>query len=333
MLLARLWSELVEADLRKAVIIEPGYQETAIEEAVLGPLGLSVERLAWMGDRQVLRSGLGDAEIIFVRDTNLDSSDVAAMTRARGIVRYGIGVDTIDLGAARARGIKVANVREYGADVEVADHTLALFLALRRRIVSRDRAVREGAWQVGQSEPIRRISGSTLGIIGFGRIGRAVQKRFAAFGVTDVLVSDPYLSDEDASTANVEVVALDVLARRSDIITIHAPATCENRHMIGSAFLSEIKTGAIVINTARGSLIDERALAHVLRAGRLGGAGLDVFENEPPRDSILLQLPNVVVSDHTAWYSEATVSAIQAGAAEQARQILVGLDPVNWVNP
>lgn len=319
--------------MRKAVIIEPGYQETAIEEAVLGPLGLSVERLAWKGDRQVLRRGLGEAEIVFVRDTQLDSNDVASMISARGIVRYGIGVDTIDLAAARAHGIKVANVREYGADVEVADHALALFLALRRRIVSRDRAVREGAWQVGQSEPISRIAGSALGIVGFGRIGRAVQQRFAAFGVREVLVSDPCLSEENAAIAGVEIVTLDELAERSDIITLHAPATADNRHLIGGSFLSRTKKGAILINTARGSLIDEEALAIALKQGTLGGAGLDVFENEPPCESMLLRLPNVVLSDHTAWYSEATVSAIQAGAAEQARQILAGLDPVNWVNP
>jgi D-3-phosphoglycerate dehydrogenase len=319
--------------LRKAVIIEPGYQQTVAEEAVLGPLGLNLERLVWQGDRNVLRAGVADAEVIFVRDTVLDSADVAAMHRARGIVRYGIGVDSIDLDAARARGIKVANVREYGADIEVADHTLALFLALRRRIVSRDRAVREGAWQIGQAEPVGRISGSTLGIVGFGRIGRAVQKRFAAFGVTDVLVSDPYVSDEQARAAGVEVVPLDELAARSDIITIHAPATAGNRHLIGAAFLSRVRRGAMLINTARGSLIDEDALVHALQQEWIWGAGLDVFENEPPHGSMLLRLPNVVVSDHTAWYSEATVSAIQAAAAEQARQILLGLEPANWVNP
>jgi D-3-phosphoglycerate dehydrogenase len=160
-----------------------------------------------------------------------------------------------------------------------------------------------------------------------------VQRRFAAFGVTDVLVSDPYLSDENASAAGVKVVKLEMLAERSDIITIHAPATVENRHLIDSAFLSRVKKGATLVNTARGSLIDEHALAKALEQGGLGGVGLDVFETEPPHSSILLQLPNVVVSDHTAWYSEATVSAIQAGAAEQARQIVIGVDPVNWVNP
>ena len=277
--------------------------------------------LDWQRDRGRLAKGLSQSEIIFVRDTVLDATVIAAMSRARGIVRYGVGVDTIDLDAARARGIVVARVPSYGAEIEVADHTLALFLAVRRRIVSRDRDVRAGAWQVGQAEPIARIAGSTVGLIGFGRIGQAVVQRLRAFGISRFLIHDPFLQPNQLP-ADARAVDLPTLAAGSDLITLHAPATARNRHVINAAFLSRVRRGTIIVNTGRGPLVDETALAEALADGRVLGAGIDVFETEPPENSPLLAAPNVVLSDHTAWYSEATVEALQRGAVEQAIQIL-----------
>lgn len=306
---------------RKAVVVLPGYADHTLETLALAPQGLSVELLDWKEDRSRLAAGLSQAEIVFVRDTVIDATVISAMTRARGIVRYGVGVDTIDLGAARNRGIVVARVPSYGAEIEVADHTLALFLAVRRRVVSRDRAVRKGAWQVGQVEPIERIAGSTAGLIGFGRIGQAVVHRLRAFGISRFLVHDPFLPPDKLPT---DVVAVDLpaLAAGSDLITLHAPATAENRHLIDAAFLSRARPGAILVNTGRGPLVDEQALAEALSSGQILGAGIDVFETEPPRASPLMTAPNVVLSDHAAWYSEATVEALQRGAVEQAIQIL-----------
>lgn len=306
---------------RKAVVVLPGYANHGLEAAALAPQGLSVELLDWKEDRSRLAAGLSQAEIVFVRDTVIDAPVIAAMTRARGIVRYGVGVDTIDLGAARSRGIVVARVPSYGAEIEVADHTLALFLAVRRRIVSRDCAVRKGAWQVGQAEPIARIAGSTAGLVGFGRIGQAVVNRLRAFGISRFLVHDPFLPP-DRLPADAVAVDLPTLAAGSDLITLHAPATTENRHVIDAAFLSRVRPGAILVNTGRGPLVDEQALADALSSGRILGAGIDVFETEPPRTSPLMTAPNVVLSDHAAWYSEATVEALQRGAVEQAIQIL-----------
>ncbi|MCF1711118.1 C-terminal binding protein [Tabrizicola sp. J26] len=306
---------------RKAVVILPGYADHSIERAGLAPFGLSVDELDWNGDRAAMADGVRDAEIVFVRDVPLDASVIAAMERCRGIVRYGVGVDTIDLVAARSRGIVVTRVPNYGAEVEVADHTLALFLAVRRRIVSRDRDVRKGAWLVGQAEPIARIAGSTAGMIGFGRIGQAVAHRLRSFGVRRFLVHDPYLKPEGLP-ADATLVDLARLAQESDLVTLHAPATAENRHIIDAAFLARVKPGAILVNTGRGPLINEQDLAAALKDGRLLGAGIDVFETEPPLRSPLLAAPNVVLSDHAAWYSEATVENLQRGALEQAVQIL-----------
>lgn len=305
----------------KAVVVLPGYADHSVEREVLEPLGLGVELLDWRDDRALLARGVAEAEIVFVRDTLLDAAVIGAMRRAKGIVRYGVGTDSIDLAAAAARGIVVARVPDYGAEVEVADHTLALFLAVRRRIVTRDARVRAGDWQIGQTEPIARIAGSTAGLIGFGRIGRAVAQRLCAFGVGRFLIHDPFLPGgrlpEDAVA-----VDLPALADGSDLICLHAPATAANRHIVDAAFLARARPGAILVNTSRGSLVDEAALAAALTGRRLLGAGLDVFEAEPPRGSPLLAAPGVVLSDHTAWYSEATVANLQRGAAAQAAQIL-----------
>jgi D-3-phosphoglycerate dehydrogenase len=307
--------------MRKAVVIAPGYADHSIEREVLGPFGLSVEVFDWQGDQSRLAEGVSGAEIVFVRDTVLDAAVINRMEKAKGIVRYGVGVDTIDLAAARQRGIVVARVPDYGAEVEVADHTLALFLAIKRRIVSRDRAVRAGAWQIGQAEPVTRIAGSTAGFLGFGKIGRAVAHRLRAFGVSRILAHDPFLAAA-GGVEGADLVDLETLAAESDLIGLHAPATAENHHIIGAGFLARMKPGAILLNTGRGPLIDEVALASALSEGRIFGAGIDVFEIEPPRNSPLLGLSNVVLSDHTAWYSEATVASIQRKAAGQARQIL-----------
>ena len=202
---------------KKAKIITPGYADHRIESEVLAPLGLTVETIDWGEDRAILIAAVGDAELLFVRDTVLDSEVINAMAQAKGIVRYGVGVDTIDLDAASARNILVARVPDYGAEVEVADHALALFLAVRRRICSRDADIRNGAWQVGQAEPISRISGSVAGFVGYGRIARAVAERLKGFGVSRILAYDPFLTPETAGS-DVELVDLKTIARKSRIL-------------------------------------------------------------------------------------------------------------------
>lgn len=306
--------------MRKAVVILPGYREHDIERQAMADHGLSLSELDWGGDRERLAEGVADAEIVFVRDTILDRDCILGMRRARGIVRYGVGVDTIDRAAAAERNIIVARVPDYGADIEVADHAVALFLAVKRRIVTRDRDVRRGLWQIGQAEPIGRIAGMTAGFIGYGRIARAVAARLRAFGIGRCLAFDPYL--QPGTVADVDMVDLETLAAECGVISLHAPASAANHHIVGEHFLSRMRPDAILINTARGPLIDEAALAAALASGRIFGAGIDVFETEPPLGSPLLGLPNVVLSDHAGWYSEVTVANLQRGAAEQAGQIL-----------
>jgi D-3-phosphoglycerate dehydrogenase / 2-oxoglutarate reductase len=255
------------------------------------------------------------------------------MKPGSGIVRYGVGVDTVDLQAATARGIRVANVPDYGADIEVSDQAAALTLALVRRVVSRHAQVVAGKWNIGQSEPIYRIAGSTLGLIGFGRIARAYLSKMRAFGITDVLVHDPYVPAAELERLGVKHVDADEIFRKARIISLHAPATAENRHLVNERTLALMRPDACLINTSRGGLVDTAALAKALAEGKLFGAALDVLEVEPmPADSPLKSLPNVILSDHVGWYSEATVASLQEGAAKAALEILTTGIPTNWVN-
>jgi D-3-phosphoglycerate dehydrogenase len=317
-----------------ALVVEPGYRDHAIERDLLAGVGVELGSLPRDLAPEERFSRLAEAAVIFVRDTRFDAADIALCRRAKGIVRYGVGVDGIDLDAARRHGIAVANIPDYGADIEVADHTLALFLAVARRTTTRDASVRKGIWGVGQAEPMRRIAGQTLGLFGYGRIGRATHRRFAAFGVGNVLVCDPYLSQEQAGAAGVRLVDAAMLTSESDIVSIHAPGRHDGQPILSRDLIMTLRTHAIVINTARGNNIDESALAEALAAGRLAGAGLDVLVQEPPRpDNPLLALPQVVLSDHTGWYSEATVASLQRQAGEEAVRIVSGERPRNWVNP
>jgi len=312
---------------RHVIVVGHGYDDYRTEEAILRPHG--VGRIAQVDpDDPSLADHLARAEAIMVRETPITAAHLAAAPKLRVIVRYGIGVDSVDLAAARERRIYVANVPDYGSE-DVSDHALALYLALQRRVVTRDRAVRQGAWNVGQTEVMRRSGTLSFGLVGYGRIARAFHRKIAALGVRDVLVHDPVLTTAPEGT---ELAALDAIAERADVISLHAPLTDATRHMIDAAFLARMKPGAILVNTARGGLVDEQALVEAVKAGRIR-AGLDVFEAEPPGpDHPLFALQDVVLSDHTGWYSETSVEELQSGAAKEVARVFEGREPDSWVN-
>lgn len=315
-------------------IVAPGYASHEIERRILGPIGAEVRELDWGGNRQRLLELLGGVSVALVRDTPLDREAIQRLPRGGGIVRYGVGVDTIDLQAAGERGVRVANVPHYGADIEVADHAAALTLALLRRVVSRHQQVLAGAWDIGQREPIHRIADATLGLIGFGRIGRAYLQRMRGFGIGRVLVHDPHVDDATLVGAGVRRAGLDELFASSHIVALHAPSTPENRHVVNAGALALMRSDACLVNTSRGALVDTYALAAALAGGRLLGAALDVQEVEPmAADNPLRALPNVILTDHMGWYSEATVAALQEGAAQAALEILTTGQPTHWANP
>jgi D-3-phosphoglycerate dehydrogenase len=315
-------------------ITEPGYADHSAEAEILKPLNVEIRILRWGGDRSVLLDLLNDLDIVMVRDIPvLDAEAIDRLRANGGIVRYGVGVDTIDLEAAKKRGIKVANVPNYGADIEVSDHAAALTLALVRRIVTRDEQVKNGQWNIAQKEPIYRIAGSTLGLVGFGKIARAYLDRMRGFGIGDVLVYDPYITEELAAQFKVKRANFDDICRTAQIISLHAPATPETRHLVNARTLALMNERTCIINTSRGGLVDTQALAETLKGGKIFGAALDVLEQEPiAADCPLRGLKNVILTDHTGWYSEASVRSIQEKAAQAAYEMLTTGTPSNWVN-
>jgi D-3-phosphoglycerate dehydrogenase len=256
---------------------------------------------------------------------------INGLDRCVVIARYGIGVDTIDLDAATAKSIVVTNVPDYCID-EVSDHALALLLSLARGVTLLDRRVRSGSWTPADARPIHRLRGRTLGLVGFGRIARALAAKVAPLGFR-VVTTDPFVPDEAVREAGAEPVTMADLLAAADVVSIHAPLTPDNRHLIGAAELATMKPGAILINTSRGPLVDLDPLRTALAEERLGGAGLDVLEEEPPADDDpLLWRDDVIITPHAAFYSEESLEELQRKAVEQVIEALAGRTPPYAVN-
>lgn len=240
------------------------------------------------------------------------SRRVLEASQLRAIARFGVGYDAVDVTAARQLGIAVA-ITPGVNQVSAAEHTLALLLAVFRQIVPRDATVRNGAWQ----RPwFPRLAGKTLGLIGLGRIGREVVPRAQAFGL-QVIAFDPFADTDFAHKSGVSLLPLQDVLRQSDIVSLHLPCTQTSRKMINQESLATMRDGAVLINTARGGLVDEPALVNALQSGKLRAAGLDAFDVEPPSpDNPLLQLPNVVLTPHTAGLDDESVAGMGTRASE-----------------
>ncbi len=317
---------------RSIAVLEPGYADYRQEEVILAGHGV---RIAAIGseDDAVPRLGTLNPLAIMVRERLVTAEVMDACPDLKIIVRYGVGVDNVDIAHATQRRIYVANVPDYGADIEVSEHALALYLAVQRRVLSRDREVREGQWGIGQKAIIPSRENAVLGLIGCGRIGLAAARKFRALGFERVIAFDPYLKPESAEREGIDIVDLDTLCRTADVVSLHAPLTPQTRHILDAAHIALLKPTTVVVNVSRGGLVDEAALAATLRDGKILGAGIDVFESEPVRaDNPLLSTPNTVLSDHAAWYSERSVRALQSKAAEEVARVLKGDHPANWLN-
>jgi D-3-phosphoglycerate dehydrogenase len=272
-----------------------------------------------------------DAEGLLNTYAPVPGETLRALRRCRAIARFGIGVDTIDLVAADELDIVVTNVPDYCTG-EVANHTLALLLAVHRRVVQLDRHIRRSGWDVVAAGTIRRLEGSSLGLVGAGRIPRAVATRAAAFGLR-VLAYDPYIDDAAWPAGLERRSTLEELVAESDFVSLHAPAVPETHHLINAELLGQMKPHAILINTARGALVDSLALAGALGSGAIAGAGIDVVEHEPlARDHPLRKIDSVVLTPHAAFYSEESLKELQRKAAEQLRAALTGERPEYLVN-
>jgi D-3-phosphoglycerate dehydrogenase len=313
----------------KVVITDSDYGSHEIEEEILFSVGADLVKFQCKTEDDIIRC-CSDADGLLNQYAPITRRVIENLQRARIIVRYGVGVDNIDIKAATERGIFVANVIYDITDV--ADHTLSLILSLSRKIIWADRNVKENRWDWKSVQPISRLKDKTVGIIGFGRIGRKVAQRLKGFEVK-ILSYDPYVPEEIFREYGVEKVDFETLIKESDIITVHTPLTDETRHMIGEKELRSMKREAILINVSRGGIIDEKALYKALKERWISGAGLDVLEVEPPsKDNPLLRLDNVIITPHMAWYSNKSLDEIRRKAAEEVARALSGQIPMNLVN-
>lgn len=304
----------------KVVVSDQVFPTIDIERSLLAEI--DAELVVAEGSVADVLEVAADADAVLNTYLPWDDESIGRLERCKVIARYGIGVDNVDLEAARRAGIVVTNVPDYSVE-EVAVHALGLLLAGLRKIPEADRRVREGVWGIGEFRPIRRLSESTLGLLGFGRIGRRVAAGAAALGAT-VIVHDPFL---EPSPDSPELVELPDLLARSDFLSLHAPLTDSTRNIIDAEAIRQMRPGSILVNTSRGPLVDLDAVTAALGNGHLAAAALDVFDQEPLDPSRIEGVPNLIATPHMAFYSEEALAESQHKAATQVIKVLTGRTP------
>jgi D-3-phosphoglycerate dehydrogenase len=321
----------MEPSLPLALVLGHRFASLDIERATLAGIAEILDGNTLQGER--LADALRAASVVMLGTRGrLDTDTIAAMPNCRAIIRYGIGVDNVAVARATAQGIPVINIPEYCIH-EVSDHTVALILAVNRRLIPAQEAATQGRWGPAVMHGTPRLATLTVGIVGFGRIGQEVARKMLPL-VARVLVYDPFVPDEQVLDRDAIPASFDDLLRNSDFVTVNCPLTEATRHLFNAETLAKIKPAAWLINTARGEIIEEDDLIEALELGRIQGVALDVLTDEPPApDSPLLRMPNAIVTPHVAWYSEDALHDLQRLAAVQARRVLTG-EPPHWVvNP
>jgi D-3-phosphoglycerate dehydrogenase len=312
----------------KVAVTDSEYDSHEIERRVLSRIGAELVQFQCRTEDEVIRY-CSDADGLLNTYVPITRKVISSL-RAKVITRYGVGYDNIDVKAATEKGIIVTNVIYDITDV--ADHALSLILSLVRKIPWINESTKNREWNWRRFQPITRLKGKTIGIVGFGRIGMKVAQRLKGFEV-DLMAHDPHVPPEVFKENGVRRVDLETLLEESHIVTIHVALTEETYHLVGRDELRKMRRDALLINVARGRVIDEKALYTALNEGWIAGAGLDVLEREPPTSGDpLLSLENVVVTPHIAWYSTSSLGEIQEKAAEDVTRALTGQIPINLVN-
>jgi D-3-phosphoglycerate dehydrogenase len=310
----------------KVLITDHTWPDVELERSILQQAGLQVTD-APRSDEATLSALASDAEAIMTCFAQVTPAIIASAPDLKVIARYGVGVDNIAVDAATSRGIPVTYVPDYCV-AEVAEHALGLLMALARGVVRYDRAVKQRTWDLGVAAPLRRIEGQTLGLIGCGRIGRRLADKALGLGMRVLVYDANPAAVEAAVAAGLTGAALHEVVAKADFLSLHLPLTAATRGFIGESILRQMKPTACLINTARGALVDTDALARALRERWIAGAALDVLPQEPPpADNPLLDLDNIVLTPHVAFYSEESLQALRQRTARAVVDVLAGRAP------
>ena len=308
-------------------ILGTRYIDFNVEEDILGPHGVVLTSGDGASGDAIVEQASSAGVVLAGSGPRFDAATLARL-RCRGIVRYGVGVDTIDLDAAARSGMWVAYVPDYGTDA-VALHTVTLVLTCLRRVLEADAVVKGGGWGFSELRPLRTPEALTVGIVGLGRIGRRVADFLSPFGF-ELIATDAFVEVESAAPG-VRSVGFEELLRSADVVTLHAPGSTNGAPLIGHREIEFFKAGSVLVNTARGSLVDASALVAGLEEGRPGFAALDVFEQEPPVERFQAVADRVVLTPHMAWYTQESELDLRTKAAHEALRILQGDTPLNSV--
>ncbi|MEV5894987.1 C-terminal binding protein [Nonomuraea fuscirosea] len=328
---------MTRTDARGTIMIaDSDFGDVDIERAIIEGAGFELLAAQCKSEDEVIEKGR-DADGVLTQYARVGSRAIDAFTRCRVIARYGTGVDIVDVDAATRRGIQVTNAPSDWCAEEVADHAVALWLAAARKICVYDQATRQGTWEWQSGQPIWRLRGRVFGLLSFGAIAQLVAERARAFGV-EVWAHDPFLDESELRSRHVRPVSFEQLVEGSDYLVIQAPLTPGTHHAFDRTTLRRMKPSAVLINTARGPIVEDAALYQALTEGWIAGAALDDLEEEPakqrgwrPRNA-LFTLPNVIVTPHAAYYSEQAVTTVRRIAAEEAVRVLTGQSARSPVN-
>lgn len=317
----------------KVAVTGARFEPLDIEERVLAAAGAQIARLPGRTEAELVEGCQGAVAVLTSAQPKFTRNVLAQLRGVRCIVRYGVGVDNLDVAAASEFGIAVCNVPDFGSE-EVALHTTALMLALIRRIHEASADTRAGIWDLGRLRPMHSPPSTVVGVVGLGRIGRAVARNLSAVGFR-VHGFDPFLPAGSGVPGVMAVRAsLGELLAEANALSLHLPVTAQSRGLLNRETLRLMKPGAMIVNTARGELIDEAALLEALDDGRIGGAALDVLATEPPGPGHPLAAhPKVIVTPHAAWYTVQAEERLRQMAAEEVARVLRGEAPLNRVNP
>jgi D-3-phosphoglycerate dehydrogenase len=310
----------------KIVIIDSNLGSIDLERSIADKYGFEIDKPKQCKTEEDVISVVKDADAIVVQYAPVTRKVLDAAPKVKVVSEYGVGVDSIDIETCTERGITVCNVPDYSYQ-EVSDHAIALALALDRGIVTLDKQIRNGDYSLSSVKPLRRISQRTFGLIGLGRIARAVAQKARGIGYK-VIGTDTALQSGTTTDDGITVLTFDEVLAQSDVVSVHVPLMASTRHLINADVLAKMKKEAVLVNTARGGVVDTEAIVAALKNKTIRGAGLDVFETEPlPKDHPLTALDNVILTPHAGYYSEESLFELKTRPVESASEILAGRKP------